>query len=427
MSFTPARATFYNSRRIATERPEYNEIAYRLKRARPLMRVLDLTTLYIDGGEGGVNTYLREKAKRLSAHPEVEHVIIVPGRHSASTNWDSSTVHKLRSPALPQNPQHRVIANLRHLKGVVQAARPDLVEVDCSYILGRVARSALGPKVPIAGFYHADLPELYDRPSGALRRSITRRTRRWAWRYTEYCVRPCDRIIVASKHLRKQIAPQIGCPVEVVPLGVDLEVFRPLAPTESRPGIPGVDRRRPVILFVGRLSPEKELAVVFEVQRRLHESVGAQLVVCGDGPLRSQLQRRAAAQPGLVYLGAYPHGTALAGLYRAADVLLSPGRSETFGLTVLEAHATGLPVVAADAGGPSEILQDGGGTLIPPGDIDGFVEATRVAMTSSRTGRPRDMERHSWTTTFDRLLEVYGAMVEETRSRNKLTQLAAKG
>jgi alpha-1,6-mannosyltransferase len=117
----------------------------------------------------------------------------------------------------------------------------------------------------------------------------------------------------------------------------------------------------------------------------------------------------------------------LAKLYRAADVLAVPGRSETFSLIVLEAFASGLPVVAVRHGGPAELCRPGLGELARPGDARDFASKIRAALASRVTAAARRTHveaGYSWERTFERLVEVYEEMIA-VRARPEKVEYAA--
>jgi len=130
------------------------------------MRICDLTTLYIDGGAGGVNTYLTEKARYLAAHGgAAHHTIIVPGAQNMQQTLFNSTLYTVKSPRFFYNPHHRILTNYAQIKQLLIAVNPDLIEVDCLYFLGHWARAAMGKRqVPLVWFYHIYLPSFYARP-----------------------------------------------------------------------------------------------------------------------------------------------------------------------------------------------------------------------------------------------------------------------
>lgn len=121
--------------------------------------------------------------------------------------------------------------------------------------------------------------------------------------------------------------------------GVDLTLFQP---------VPGADLGlpRPVFLYVGRLSWEKNLDAFLALD------LPGSKVVYGSGPLAAALQAR---YPAVHWRGIVPR-EALPHLYSAADAFVFPGRSETFGLVMLEALACGTPVAAFPVPGPQDVL-----------------------------------------------------------------------
>lgn len=103
---------------------------------------------------------------------------------------------------------------------------------------------------------------------------------------------------------------------------------------------------RPVSLFVGRLSYEKNIDAYLALD------IPGTKVVCGVGPLESSLKQR---YPNIRWMGVLPRAE-LAKIYACADVFVFPSRSETFGLVMLEAMAAGTPVAAYPVDGPLEVL-----------------------------------------------------------------------
>jgi alpha-1,6-mannosyltransferase len=381
------------------------------------MRICDLTTLFIDGGAGGVNTYLTEKAQYLTEnHPQHHHTIIVPGARDTTQTLFASTVYTLRSPRLIYNPQHRVLTQFRHIKQILQATKPDLIEVDCLYFLGHVAASATARHIPLIGFYHTHLPSLYSRPlSQWLGAAAARRLESCAWAYVNYCMRPLDKILVSSNDTYEWLIQHTDRKVEQLPLGVNLHLFRPPSPLAAPLPAPG---HRPVILYVGRLSQEKELDVLFEAFRILSRHGIYQLHIVGDGPLRKKTERFVNATPHASYIGFIPYGKRLAEAYQRADVFVMPSRNETFGLAVLEALASGIPVVAAKQGGPTHLLPPDTGALATPGDPLDF--ATKLAHVLGKSANAHHyrtyVEQHfSWQKTFARLLDIYENLLERAK------------
>jgi glycosyltransferase involved in cell wall biosynthesis len=135
-----------------------------------------------------------------------------------------------------------------------------------------------------------------------------------------------------------------------------------------------------ILLYVGRLAPEKRIPVLLEAFDNIRRSTSVQvaLVLVGGGPMAETLAtagHKGDLPPG-VHLAGYLEGEALAQAYASADIFAFPSDTETFGNVVLEAMASGLPVVAARKGGVLDSVQDGvTGKLTIPGSAPSFAEA----------------------------------------------------
>ncbi len=382
------------------------------------MRVCDLNTLFIDGGAGGANTYLREKARYFTEMGgAVEHHLIVPAGCTERRRLFGSTLHAIRSPRLPQNPQHRLLVHFPLVRRILQDLQPDVVEVDCSYLLGHVAASALSRRrVLLVGYYHVHLPvqggtAVAARAGFPLRAPLGALVERFAWRYLEYCMSPLARIFVTARDVLDRLSERGFDRLVHVPMGVNLDLFRP----EGR--MKATDGER-TILYVGRMSEEKDLPVLFQAFDALsRERSGLRLRVVGGGPMQAVAERFAAGRSDVVVHGHCPYGPELASHYASADVLAMPSRYETFGLAILEALACGVPVVAAAEGGPRDIIRPAVGALArpnDPADLAAKLAGVLDRAPPARRCRRRVEEKFSWSRTFARLLEVYSG----TRTRS---------
>ena len=166
--------------------------------------------------------------------------------------------------------------------------------------------------------------------------------------------------------------------------GVDGELFSPHRRSAALRASWGVGEHDLAVLYVGRLAPEKNPALVLDAFRALREDFpAAKLVWVGDGPLRESLARDADGQR----FAGVQRGAVLGAHYASADLFLFPSLSDTFGNVVVEAMASGLPIVAYDAGAAHEHLVDGvsGRVLVPP-SRQAFIDAAR-ALAGDRAAR----------------------------------------
>jgi D-inositol-3-phosphate glycosyltransferase len=216
-----------------------------------------------------------------------------------------------------------------------------------------------------------------------------------------------------------------GARLQVVPAGVDLSRFSP--PTAPRP-----PHRPPTLLFVGRLQPLKGPDVAVRVLAEVRRTVpDARLRVVGgasgsgEGTTGPVQLRALAAELGVADAVSFEPATdqdTLARIYREADVLLAPSRSETFGLVALEAQASGLPVVAADVPGLQAVVGDGG-TLVAGHDPAAHAAAAVPYLTDHHLARGTGAagvvaaSRATWDRSVDRLLGVYREVVASRDER----------
>lgn len=213
------------------------------------------------------------------------------------------------------------------------------------------------------------------------------------------------------------------------PPGIDLRLFRPGDRRKARQEI-GIDDA-PTVLFVGRIQPLKGLDVAVEALRTVRERLPqARLLVVGgpSGPsgeaeyrLVRKLVDRLGLREAVTWWGVQPHHR-IPLFYRAADVLVVPSRSESFGLVAAEAQATGLPVVAANVGGLRYIVRDGASGILVDGwdpagygkALSGILESPAERVHLSR-GALEAGSRYGWSMATDRLLELYRGITDGTR------------
>ncbi|MDQ4132016.1 MAG: glycosyltransferase [Actinomycetota bacterium] len=236
-----------------------------------------------------------------------------------------------------------------------------------------------------------------------------------------------DAILASSPEERAQLEELYGADrdrVEIVPPGVDHDVFSPGEQSDARRalGLGG----GPLLLFVGRIQPLKGAAVAIEALARLPFADATLVIVGGpSGPEGNAEMRRlrrlvvsCGVQKRVRFVAAQPHEH-LAVYYRAADVCLVPSHSESFGLVALEAAACGTPVIAAAVGGLATIVDDGRtGFLVEDWDPASFAGyATELLDHPARaaqmaTAASIEARRYRWSITAARLRRLYNDLAE---------------
>ena len=163
----------------------------------------------------------------------------------------------------------------------------------------------------------------------------------------------------------------------VVGRGVDTQLFNPAHRDVNLRAEWGAKPDTLVALSVGRLAAEKNLDLLERAFARMKAvRSGTRLVMVGDGPERSAMQR---STPDAVFAGKC-YGEDLARHYASADLLLFPSTTETFGNVTIEAMASGLPVVAFNYGAAKEVIRNEcNGWTVPYADSEAYLRAVKVA------------------------------------------------
>ena len=223
-----------------------------------------------------------------------------------------------------------------------------------------------------SGIYHTDFPQ-YIRilTEDSFLESAT-------WHYMHWFYGQLDTVFVNSEEYRQNWIARGFEPgkLKIFPRGLDTELFTPARREPTFWEKFGASNGQVRLLYVGRISREKDLDVLANSYRRLRdEGLSVQLFVVGLGPYSEGLSE---LLPDAVFTGSLT-GTELATAYASADVFAFPSTTDTFGNVIIEAQASGVPVVVSDSGGPKELVEDKANGLITKShDVDDFTRAVRA-------------------------------------------------
>src|SRR5690349_1111226 len=292
------------------------------------MRVLHVITTL---GHGGAEHQLRLLVRRLPYDCEVV-TLSRPGAVATALRAQGTTVHELRTSG------DRDPAAIPRLRRLIRRGRFDVVHTHLyrACVQGRVAARLAGVRHVVATAHHLDEQRVEDRHASALARTLYLAGERLG--QATIAVSP-----VVAERLRGWGVPDSR--ITVVPKAVDAAELRydpeVRAAVRARLGIaPGV----PVVGGVGRLTPGERFDLLI---RAVGEVPGATLLLVGEGPARTALERLAVIEgvaDRVRFTGAVDH---LREMLCAMDVFASPAGPPTFGLGVLEALAAGLPALYA--------------------------------------------------------------------------------
>lgn len=225
----------------------------------------------------------------------------------------------------------------REMARRLDALQPDAVHIATEGPLGWAARRhCLRRGWAFTTAFHTKFPEILN---AALRIPLS-----WGYALFRWFHRPSSGVMVPTAAVLGMLQARGFRQLRRWTHGVDTALFGFHPQATAFPGAD--DLPRPVMLFVGRVSYEKNIEAFLALD------LPGTKVVCGVGPLEAGLKAR---HPQARWLGVLPRDE-LAKVYAAADVFVFPSRSETFGLVMLEAMACGTPVAAYPVDGPTEVL-----------------------------------------------------------------------
>jgi glycosyltransferase involved in cell wall biosynthesis len=252
------------------------------------------------------------------------------------------------------------------------------------------------------GIYHTDFPQ-YVRilTDDSFMETLT-------WNYMHWFYNQLDVLYVNSEDYRKCWIER-GIPRErlrILPRGLDTHLFHPTKCDRRFWEARGLREGELAMLFVGRVSKEKNLDLLVAATRRLAESgTPVRPILVGDGPYMAEMKRLLSDAIFTGYLG----GEDLARAYASADFFVFPSTTDTFGNVILEAQASGIPVIVSDVGGPRDLVSHGVDGFVTKGqDAADLAEAIRklaadadLRKSMGASGRSR-VETRDWTEAFQK-------------------------
>ncbi len=299
--------------------------------------------------------------------------------------------------------------------------RPDIIHLVDPVILGATGLAAARFfNVPLVSSYHTNLAAYCEHFGFSL---LTRPM----WSYNRFVHSQCSLTFCPSPSTAAMLRLEGFEHLRIWPRGVDTTIFKPERRSSALRAswLGEKDSKKTVLLYVGRVSWEKNLRLLVQAYRSMNHS-NTHLVVVGEGPASLEMQQELAGLP--VTFTGYLAGEALATAYASSDVFAFPSRTETFGQVVLEAMASGLPIVGLIAEGVCDLVEnERTGLLIADSHIqeDAQIVEYRKALESliqdtqkrqkMRNAALIEAQQRSWYEAMECLVRGYQEVVESTR------------
>ena len=383
------------------------------------MTICDLTQFY-SPFSGGVRRYVAEKAAHLEAAGH-RHVLIIPGEKTERRVDGLRTTYTIESPLVSRTARYRAMLNLNLVEEALEREKPDLIESGDPYqVAWKAIASGRALGIPTVGFYHSHFPDAVLRSVAKYFGSISvMMAEEIGRKYVTTLYNRFERTLVPSAGLSDLLRIWGLENVETLELGVDTGVFYPdpARGDAARKRLGWPDDRQ-ILLYVGRLNPDKNVRRLIEAFTKLHELEPGRfhLAVVGDGMLRNPLLRLQEETGSVSWIPYCNSATELADIYRAADLFVHPGVKETFGLVTLESQACGTPVVGIRGSYMDAIIFCGLHNWSVEDDAEALAEAIRTVaagdLAASGLGAAASVAgRYGWNDVFDRLFTIYRTVI----------------
>jgi len=414
------------------------------------IKTLHLTN-YWHSRSGGISTFYRELLNSANRHRRHIRLVVPASRDAVENCGEYGKIYRVTGNPSRLSPGYRLMMPQTYLRPsaplrrILDEERPDLVECCDRYTLNYLAallrrRWLMGKRYrpAVVGLHCERMDD--NMAAYVSRRPIVKKFCRWYLRWLEFPM--FDHHIAVSDYVAGELREvaeghDVRRGVWVKPHGVACGAFRPelrspqmQARLES---ICGAPEGATLLLYAGRLVPEKNLQLVVDTMARLEETApGAfHLLIAGDGPLRPGLERECGHRlPGAAcFLGHIADRGALAEIYANADIFVHPNPREPFGIAPLEAMAAGLALVAPNTGGVCTYA-DGTNAWLTEPSPEAFSDAIQAIRSDASGRRARQVaarataERFHWENVTAGYFDLYDELHALVRDSRRVPVLA---
>lgn len=371
------------------------------------MRIALVTETFLPKWDGIANTLCH-----LLDHLEARgHTTMLFAPDGVVSSYKNTPVVRFPSVTFPLYPSLRLAPPLfidmrKHLREF----QPDVLHVIGPIALGvEGIRRGVELGIPTLASFHTDV-------AGFANQWGLGFTSNFIWSHLRELHNQADATLAPSQFTKRQLEGMGFQEVGIWSRGVDTQLFSPARRGEKmRQRLSGGEISKPLLIYVGRLSPEKRIDLL---KPALLSNPHCRLAIVGDGPQEHWLRNHFAGTP-TILTGAL-RGKELAEAYASADIFAYTGAHETFGNVVLEAMASGLAVVAPQSGGLLDFTVHGENALLfSPANIHQLASHigelstdTRLAGDLARAGLQTAAER-TWELTLDGLIAQYQQLIDK--------------
>jgi glycosyltransferase involved in cell wall biosynthesis len=333
------------------------------------------------GDLNGVSRFIQDMGEQALEHGADLHIVSATAKYCPDLPNIQNLKPRWRMPMPFYRELDLAYPCAKTLERKLLELKPDIVHISTPGPVGIIAkRLAKKHRLPVLGTYHTDFPAYIRNNTGMA----------WAKRVADRVMagfyRPFKRVFTRSREYLEIMERDIGIAasrIELLPPGTNRQRFHPRHKTYDFFRRYGATGDGPKVLYVGRISKEKNIPFLLDVWQRYkdtHPDRDAELVLVGEGALRHKRACRSVED--VVFTGPVV-GDALSRLYASSDLFVFPSVTDTLGQVVMEAQASGVCCLVSDRGGPQSIVTGGekpGGLVVKGDDPEAWVDALEALL-----------------------------------------------
>ena len=370
------------------------------------MRIAFFTDTFLPQINGVAKT-LSKFVDYMEKH-NIDYRIFAPSFHDQELH---NNVLRSRSFKFVLYPQCRLsVPNYFSIARELDEFNPDIIHVVTEFNMGLCGlRYAKSRNIPVVSSYETNISQYLEYYNLKFLESPS-------WKYFKWFHNKCDINYCPSMATVNLLKEHGFANPDIWERGIETDMFSPDFRDVNLRKSMGIDDKV-VFLYVGRVSPEKDLDLFIKTAKRLNKknTDKVHFVIVGDGPSLKDLKE--AAPSNMTFTG-FLKGKDLSAMYASSDVFLFTSPTETLGFVILEAMASGHALVSCNAGGVSDNLIDGyNGIACREKNAEDFYRGAEKVLldeefrkTLSRNARTFALTK-SWNSTFDRLIGSYHELI----------------
>jgi 1,2-diacylglycerol 3-alpha-glucosyltransferase len=379
------------------------------------MKISFYTDTYLPAVDGVVSS-IRESKRELESRGHT--VFLITSGNSETRKMAAREKNIIVTPSIrfKKYPQY----NLSVLPFIdiakVKSINSDIVHVHTPFVMGTYGIiSGRIKNVPVVWTFHTmfmdkETINQYAPGSAKLKKFV----KKHSWSYIKFIANRCDTVIAPSNAIKQMLNKKGIKNTVIVPSGVDTNRFRRGCKGSAALRKRLLGREKAIVLYVGRLSKEKNLETLLKAAKLL-EAKPIRFVVVGDGPYAETIRNKASRMGlvNVVFIGKVIKE--LPSYYNAADLLCLPSTFETQGIVCIEAMACGKPVVGADYLALKEIIKNGkNGERFRPKNAKDCARKIEKVINNIRLYKECEStaKRYSISVVTDQLLSLYGDLIK---------------